>query len=62
VLAYGAFLTAVINFLLIAFVLFLIVQFIRKIRLREAQASPAPTETTLTERQLIEIRDLLAAK
>jgi len=55
-------LTAVINFLLIAFVLFLIVQFIRKIRLREAQASPAPTETTLTERQLIEIRDLLAAK
>ncbi|MBO9347484.1 large conductance mechanosensitive channel protein MscL [Chloroflexus sp. MS-CIW-1] len=62
VLAYGAFLTAVINFLLIAFVLFLIVQFIRKIRLREAQASPAPTETTLTERLLIEIRDLLAAK
>jgi large conductance mechanosensitive channel len=64
VLAYGAFLTAVINFLLIAFVLFLIVRFIRIIQVRsiEAQASPAPTEPTLTERLLIEIRDLLAEK
>ncbi len=66
VLAYGAFLTAVINFLLIAFVLFLIVHFIRKIQLRsieaQAEAAPAPTEPTLTERLLIEIRDLLAEK
>ncbi|MDR3305283.1 MAG: large-conductance mechanosensitive channel protein MscL [Clostridiales Family XIII bacterium] len=57
VLAYGAFIQAVINFVLIAFVVFLMVKFFNRLRRSpsEEPAPPAPTETDL----LAEIRDLL---
>jgi large conductance mechanosensitive channel len=59
VLAWGAFLTAVINFLIIAWVLFLMVQLMNRVTQKEAAKAPAPTkqETLLTE-----IRDLLKAE
>ncbi|SDW53939.1 large conductance mechanosensitive channel protein MscL [Paracoccus sanguinis] len=62
--AYGSFITAVINFLIIAFVVFLLVKGVNKIketamRKEEAQASAAgPSQEAL----LAEIRDLLAAQ
>ena len=59
VLAWGAFLTAVINFLIIAWVLFLMAQLINRFMQKEAAKAPVLTkqETLLTE-----IRDLLKAE
>ncbi len=54
-LGYGAFVTAIINFLILAFVIFLLVKYANKV-LRPADAAPAgPTEADL----LVEIRDEL---
>ena len=56
VLAWGSFLTVVINFIIIAWVLFLVVKLMNQIMQSEAPKAPAMTkqETLLTE-----IRDLL---
>ena len=56
VLAWGSFLTIVINFVIIAWVLFLVVKLMNQIMQSEAPKTPAMTkqETLLTE-----IRDLL---
>jgi large conductance mechanosensitive channel len=58
VLAWGSFLTAVINFLLIAWVLFLIVKLINRLMPTE----PVPPPLTTQEKLLTEIRDLLQAR
>ncbi len=62
VLAYGSFLTAVINFLLIAFVLFMIVRTVNRMRSKPDVPPPALPEPTPSERLLAEIRDLLAQR
>ncbi len=55
VLAIGSFVTAIINFIILAFVIFLIVKYANKV-LRKAEAAPAgPSEVDL----LTEIRDAL---
>jgi large conductance mechanosensitive channel len=59
VLAYGAFITAVINFLIIAWVLFVVIQLMNRFLQKEA-AKPAPP--TKQEELLGEIRDLLKAR
>jgi large conductance mechanosensitive channel len=59
VLAWGAFLTAVINFLIIAWVLFMLIQLLNRFVQKEA-AKPAPP--TKQEELLTEIRDLLKAR
>ena len=54
-LGYGAFITAIINFLILAFVIFMIVRYANKV-IRPAEAAPAgPSEVDL----LAEIRDEL---
>ncbi len=63
VFAYGSFITAVINFLIIAWVVFLLVKIVNRVKdaairksAKEAEAQPAgPTQ----EQLLAEIRDLL---
>ncbi|KRM04667.1 large-conductance mechanosensitive channel protein MscL [Lactobacillus kitasatonis] len=56
---YGSFLNSVINFLIIAFVVFLIVKAVNKFtKKEEKEASAAPTEADY----LKEIRDLLKEK
>ena len=57
----GAFLAAVVNFLIIAAVLFIVVSAIKKVTEKPAApaAPPAPPEPTAQEKLLIEIRDLL---
>lgn len=62
VLAYGSFLTIVINFLIIAWILFLVVKGINRLRRNAAAEPPAPAEPTREEILLTEIRDLLARK
>jgi large conductance mechanosensitive channel len=54
VLAWGNFLTILINFIIIAFALFLVVKLINKLYKPEAAAAPAADVVLLTE-----IRDLL---
>jgi len=57
VLAYGNFITVVVNFLIIAFILFLLVRMINRFKRQE----PVPVETPpRIEVLLEEIRDLLA--
>jgi large conductance mechanosensitive channel len=55
---YGAFINTVIQFVIVAFVVFLLVKLVNAVRRREAEA-PAPAAPTLTEALLIEIRDEL---
>lgn len=62
VLAWGKFVTAVINFMIIAFVLFLAVKGINKLK-RQAPPAPAvPPEPPADVKLLTEIRDLLAKR
>lgn len=64
VIQYGAFLNTVINFLLIAWVLFLIVKAFNEMKRRtEKPAEPAaPEEPAADVKLLTEIRDLLAKR
>jgi large conductance mechanosensitive channel len=57
VLAWGNFLTLTINFIIIAFVLFIVIRAMNK--LRKDEAAPAPPKPTREEELLTEIRDLL---
>ena len=56
VLAWGSFVTVVINFIIIAWVLFLVVKLMNRMMLSEAAKAPALTKQ---EQLLTEIRDLL---
>jgi large conductance mechanosensitive channel len=58
VLAWGNFLTLTLNFAIIAFVLFVVIRFINKMK-RKDEAPPAPPKPTREEELLTEIRDLL---
>ena len=55
---YGMFISAIINFIIIAFVLFLIIKGITASKKKEEVATPAPKGPT-QEELLIQIRDLL---
>jgi large conductance mechanosensitive channel len=60
VLAWGNFFTLVINFLIIAWVLFLCIKAINKLKAPDAAAAPAPPSKEV--QLLTEIRDLLKAR
>ena len=57
VFPYGKFLQAVINFLLIALVLFMVVRTMNRMKRKKEEVAPAPPEYTLSEKLLMEIRD-----
>lgn len=60
---YGAFLTDVINFVIMAFIVFLIVKFMNKIlKKKEEKTVAAPPKKTNEEILLEEIRDILKSK
>lgn len=59
-LAWGAFVQAAINFLIIAFVIFMLVRAAN--RLRPSPPPPPPPGPTLDQQLLTEIRDLLAKR
>jgi large conductance mechanosensitive channel len=56
---YGAFINTVIQFVIIAFVVFLMVKLVNSLRRQEAEAPAAPAAPTPTEALLTEIRDEL---
>jgi large conductance mechanosensitive channel len=57
VLAWGNFLTLTLNFLIVAFVLFIVIRLMNQLK-RKEEAAPAP-KLTKQEELLTEIRDLL---
>jgi large conductance mechanosensitive channel len=59
VLAWGNFLTLTINFLIVAFVLFLVIRAMNTLKRKDAAAPAAPPKPTREEELLTEIRDLL---
>ena len=59
VMAYGSFITATLNFLIIAFVVFISVQAINRMKKKEESKPVTPPAPTATETLLSEIRDLL---
>ncbi|MDI1286629.1 MAG: large conductance mechanosensitive channel protein MscL [Reyranella sp.] len=61
-LGYGTFLTVTVNFLIIAWVLFLIIKAINRMSREEAAAPAAPPPPSREEVLLTEIRDLLKAR
>jgi len=62
VLAWGSFLTVTLNFLIVAFVLFIVIRLINQLK-RKDEAKPAePPAPTKDQELLTEIRDLLKAK
>ena len=67
VFAYGSFVMAVINFLIIAFVVFLLVKAVNRVkeaaeRRAEREATPAAPAGPTEKEILIEIRDALKAR
>jgi large conductance mechanosensitive channel len=59
VLAWGSFLTLTLNFLIVAFVLFMVIRLMNHFKRKDAAAPAAPPKPTREEELLTEIRDLL---
>ncbi|MCC6404104.1 MAG: large conductance mechanosensitive channel protein MscL [Fimbriimonadaceae bacterium] len=62
VLGYGAFLSAVLNFVIVAFALFMVVKGVNKMRKQQAEATAAPEAPPADVTLLTEIRDLLRSR
>jgi len=58
---YGAFITAVINFLILAFIIFLLVRWVNRVMRRQEDEAPAPAGPSEVD-LLTEIRDELRKK
>ena len=62
VLAWGNFVTIVINFVIIAWVLFMVIRGLNRLMVKEAEKPAKPAEAPRQEVLLQEIRDILARK
>ena len=61
-LGYGSFITVSVNFVIIAFVLFLLIRGMNRVIREEETAPPPPAPPTKDQELLGEIRDLLKAR
>lgn len=62
VLGYGSFITIAINFLIVAFILFIVIRSVNKLK-KEQESAPEPAKEDPADVKLLtEIRDLLAKK
>ncbi|MFD0917226.1 large conductance mechanosensitive channel protein MscL [Pseudahrensia aquimaris] len=59
VLAYGSFITAVVNFIIIAFIIFMMVKAVNNMRKKEEEAPAEPEAPPADIQLLTEIRDAL---
>ena len=59
---YGTFITVSVNFIIIAFVLFLLIRGMNRVIKEEERAAPPPAPPTKDQELLTEIRDLLKAR
>jgi len=58
-LNYGAFLQTTLDFLIVAFAVFMLIKALNRLKRKEEVAPPPPPEPTKEEKLLTEIRDLL---
>jgi large conductance mechanosensitive channel len=61
-ISYGAFVTSAIDFLIVAFAIFMVVKAMTYLKRKEEAAPPPPPAPTKEEVLLAEIRDVLKAK
>ena len=59
---YGVFIQTVVDFLIIAFAIFLVVKAMNSVKKKEEEAPPPPPKPSKEEELLTEIRDALRAK
>ena len=59
VVTYGNFIQAILNFIIMAFILFCMVKTVNRLHRKKEEAPPAPPAPTKEELLLTEIRDLL---
>lgn len=62
ILKWGEFLTAIVDFIIVAFVMFLVIKGINALKKKEEVAPAAPPEPSSTDKLLMEIRDELKKK
>ena len=62
VITYGNFIQAVLNFIIMAFVVFCLVKAMNKLHRKKEEAPPAPPQPSAEEKLLAEIRDILKEK
>lgn len=62
VIAYGKFIQTIINFLIIAFSIFIMIKMLTKLEKKKAPAPATPPAPTKDQELLTEIRDLLKTK
>jgi large conductance mechanosensitive channel len=62
IFAYGNFITVLINFLLLALIIFLMIKGMNRLKRRHAEVPPAPPGPSGTDQLLVEIRDELRKK
>jgi large conductance mechanosensitive channel len=60
--AYGAFITAIVNFVIVAFAVFIFIKTFEKLQSMRAQEEPEPEPLTRTDELLTEIRDALVER
>lgn len=61
-IGYGAFINTLINFLIVAAVIFIVIKAVNSLKRKQAEAPPAPAAPTPEQVLLTEIRDILAKK
>ena len=59
-ISYGVFINTVLNFLIVAFAVFLLIKAINNLQKKEEEKPPEPPKPSAEETLLTEIRDLLA--
>jgi len=62
VIAYGSFINTVLDFVIVAFAIFMVIKAMNRMKKKEAEAPPAPPEPSKEETLLMEIRDVLKAQ
>ena len=62
VISYGKFIQTMLDFVIIAFVIFMVVKAINSLKKKEAEVVPPPPEPSKEEVLLTEIRDVLKAR
>lgn len=62
VVAYGSFFNTLIDFVIVAFCIFLVVKAMNRMKKKPAPVAVVPAEPTREEKLLAEIRDILRAK
>src|SRR5688572_16554478 len=62
IIKYGIFINTVLDFVIVAFAIFLVIRGINKLRRKQAVAPATPPAPTTEEKLLMEIRDLLRSQ